>query len=352
MAPKPSPDQKPKSDVDPYANFFSSGGDPDLIAIFKDVTKGKPDATLGNPDAQKILKKLLEDPDSAITEKEALTMNDILLKGNFEGPASDLLANGVISAIKSEALIRGSFRIPGNSTMISGVTDFLGAGKVGHLKFASPGTKIVYTPHHYLSIKQLIEDGKIAVYKIAVSWLNQTLHTDAGDYFSHSNRLVIYDNFDQTSNAATTIHEATHAVQDWLDVKTTVRFAEADAYIAGGVAGSERGWTTKSLARDTPYVAVFEGGALDLVRKGQANDPNDKKWNAAYTKVTDAVAGNKMYRSIIDNSFAPDGDDLSEGEDSEEKRYNAVLQTIIKKFPEKAAEVKKVVEKPAKNKKK
>jgi hypothetical protein len=307
--------------------------DKDLANAFEAATGGKPKSTYGKAGAQKILDVLLAD--GGISSNEAYVMNEILWLASFDDEAGMLFATKLQEAIYlNGALLKNSLQIPANSNVMDTFSANLDLGNVGKIKFTSPGTKISYEPTQFLAIKAMLDKGDITVYSPGLGAFarNPILGgLEAGSYTSDINKLVYYDSYDPIDRAATIVHEATHAIQDWLDVQSTVRFCEADAYIAGAVVAHVRKWTKKDLIPHS-IAAVAFNSAAKLVIKGKAGDPSNKDWKKAYTAVTNAVAKDPLYKSKIDDP-APPLEAAKEGRTPESERFSALLATVAKVKP-------------------
>ena len=99
-----------------------------------------------------------------------------------------------------------------------------------------------------------------------------------GEYRSDFNMLIIYRKLDSDAFTATVVHEATHAIRDWRDVRTRTHFNEADAYIAA------------NTTLDEPFdgalqTAAFRASRFVIERKAQ---PGNKDWQKAYENVVKA----------------------------------------------------------------
>lgn len=182
--------------------------------------------------------------------------------------------------------------------------------------FASPGTKVNYAPHHYVGIAELAKQRKINVYQAQMSDLG-VLTSIEGIYYSDRNILIVYDKPGTARFTAVVVHETTHAVQDWLDVKTQRRFSEADAYIA------------QAATMDTPMFSgdlsatAFRASRFILNRRALVSN---KDWTDAYGKVV------KAYESTH-----TDGGDLQTNKasgESELAQYQSILDAVDKRARE------------------
>ncbi|MGA2648535.1 MAG: hypothetical protein ABSF15_27955 [Candidatus Sulfotelmatobacter sp.] len=178
-----------------------------------------------------------------------------------------------------------------------------------HISFTSPGTKITYAPHDYMAIAQLVKQRKIMVFQAEMSDLSMFTKND-GEYRSDFNMLIIYRKLDSDAFTATVVHEATHAIRDWRDVRTRTHFNEADAYIAA------------NTTLDEPFdgalqTAAFRASRFVIERKAQ---PGNKDWQKAYENVVKAY-----------DATHSDGTNLvSDTDIGESDQYKAILDAIDK----------------------
>jgi polyhydroxyalkanoate synthesis regulator phasin len=308
--------------------------DKGLASTFETVTTGKPTAPIGKEGAQLILDTLLAD--GGISANEATVMDQLIREAKFDNPALRLLAEKLQEAIRgNEAFSKNVLQVPANSTAIEEFCAPLDLGTVNKIQFTSPGTKLSYRASQYLVIKAMLINGDITAYEPSVGpFLNNPLlgGVDAGQYRSDINRIIVFDSFNRIETATITVHEATHAIQDWLDIKSTVRFCEADAYVAAAVAAVALGWKKKDM-KSTSILAVAFEKAATMVIAGKANDPSKADWQHAYKLVTDAVAKDNAYKNKIDGPCPLPEDKLPEGQSPERDRFNALLDRIEKKKP-------------------
>jgi hypothetical protein len=308
--------------------------DKDLANTFETVTKGNPKVRIGKEGAQLILDILLAD--GGISSDEAMVMDKLIFEAKFDDPALTLLAEKLQEAIRQkEAFSKNILSVPANSTAIEEFCAPLDLGTVNKIQFTSPGTKLSYRPSQYLAIKAMLIKGDIIAYEPRVGpFLNNPLlgGVNSGQYRSDLNRIIVFNSYNRVETAQTTVHEATHAIQDWLDIKSTVRFCEADAYVAAAVAAVALGWKKKDIKPTSIMAVAFEKTA-QMVIAGKANDPGKTDWQNAYKLVTKAVAKDNAYKNKIDGPCPVDEDKLAEGQSPERDRFNALLDSIEKKKP-------------------
>lgn len=192
----------------------------DLAAVFKKVTNGKPKARIGKDGAQQILDVLLKDgaisgaEGAAVRGYEAKVIDQIIYDANFDDAALTPMSDTLVKAIYvDEAHLKAQPAILPNSTMMAPFIEALGHGNVGKISFASPGSKITYSPNQFATIKAMMNEGTIKVYQTELgAFRNNPILAglEAGSYNSNSNRLVLNSAFDRIEDAVTIVHEATH----------------------------------------------------------------------------------------------------------------------------------------------
>jgi hypothetical protein len=176
----------------------------------------------------------------------------------------------------------------------------------GKIKFTSPGTRITYSPDQYLAIAQLVADGKITVFDVDAAALNSL----SGTYESGIDRLIIYKGFGPSLMKWTIVHEVTHAIQDWQDIVSKVKFTEADAFIAAAMTGVGANGV---IAPDAVIEFPEEKAAAGLVFDGKAVLSN-KDWTKAYAAVVKAVEKSGRYSRIKNRPFKPSKDERGKNE--------------------------------------
>ena len=157
---------------------------------------------------------------------------------------------------------------------------------VTRIAFKSPGTKISYVPSDYIAVGQLMIRKDLTVMFSQSGGLADRAK-DGGKYFSNSNIMILNH---AMNRKITLIHEATHVIQDWKDVKALTHHNEADAFIAESVA--RIGSSTNVLAASEFDSSTVEGAALTAARmvvENKAADTN-RDWQKGYAAVVAAVA--------------------------------------------------------------
>ena len=161
---------------------------------------------------------------------------------------------------------------------------------VSRVTFKSPGTKISYSPSDYVAVGQLIIRKEVTVMFSQSGGLADHAR-EGGSYFSSANIMILNH---AIGRKITLVHEATHVIQDWKDVKSLVHHEEADAFIAESVARF-------SAFAKMPDESEFDGstvegsalGAARLIVENKATESN-RDWLHAYEKVVATVA--KRYK--------------------------------------------------------
>jgi hypothetical protein len=178
------------------------------------------------------------------------------------------------------------------------------------LPFTNPKTLVTYAPNDYLAIWELVRQKKILIIQTKLGGLD-VLTKDDGEYYSDSNLLIIYDRPNDPNRAKTIVHEATHAIQDWRDLRIQKRYAEADAYIADSA--TLRQQTSRGALEDAAFTASR------LVINGTAQVGN-QAWQQAYDDVVKAYQdGHPGSTSWVKTS--------KKGE-TESYQYKAVLSAV------------------------
>ena len=160
----------------------------------------------------------------------------------------------------------------------------LGQGVVSKIRFKSPGTGVTYAPFDYLAIANLMKEKKIAVYESKVGGLT-LFASSRGYYTSTKNQLVFHEFRNPDKRTALIVHEVTHAIQDWRDIRSRRRFTEADAFIAEAVVTRTQRGNSPQSDQNTATVEA----AAEKVMNGLVNERSED-WNDAYTAVVKLMA--------------------------------------------------------------
>ncbi|MDQ6433304.1 hypothetical protein RB623_04485 [Mesorhizobium sp. LHD-90] len=158
----------------------------------------------------------------------------------------------------------------------------LGNDVVGKILFKSPGTKITYAPFDYLGVRDLIGRKHITVRLSKAGGLSRAAST-RGMYAAKGNTLDLFDEgVDPITRMLTVVHETTHVIQDWKDMRATIRAREADAFIAEAVA--QHALRGELHLIDLDEVDSVIATAAHFVRKRNTDETN-KAWLDAYWAV-------------------------------------------------------------------
>jgi hypothetical protein len=293
--------------------------DTGMAAVYKKAVGGKFTGIISRKEADAIFAKAIDG--KTITRKEAEALNEIIKRGRFASDVSDHLIRKIKSKKGKAALIAGTEQWLFEDHELKPVRAALGMANVRKICFHSPGTKLSYKPLYYQGVSNLIEDGDIYVFRMHASGLNKTAGLGSGSYARKSNELRIYSGLSTKAFTEMVIHESTHAIQDLMDIRSQVKFVEADAYVAHAV-------TTRQLKRnlnkesDHPHNVAFHGAAK-LVWDGKASG---QKWKSAYGDVVDAVAAHDLYAHKQNK-----GRQYKETGESEKAILRSILRSLKKK---------------------
>jgi hypothetical protein len=266
---------------------------------------------------------------SKITQNEAKALVTILGAARFEKGAKKSLKELVKSDEAKTALFDGtSERLTGHQ--LDPVTAALTSVKgVGGINFRNPAGH-QFVPAHYAAVARLITDKKIAVYRMHAHNLNESAGLGGAFHSPSKNRLVVYSWTGTPSWQALVIHEATHAIQDWMDrngENYLVKYLEADAYTAQAVALYGMG---KTLAPDTrkpihPLNFAFHSTAKLLCDPQAKKEYTPARFKAAYDKLAEVIADYPLYRTKANE---PRDFTKKEKGKSEADQFKAVLADL------------------------
>ena len=260
----------------------------------------------------------------SISTREAKALVLVIDECRFERGAKKHLIEKLKKNAAKEALRDGS----GNLLITDNELSKLNSALLRYTKkisFRSPGTKLRYRPAHYSVIKKLVADLEIFVYEVKDAGLYKKTKSGRGLYSSSRDELFLVAGMSAKGYAALTVHEAAHAIQDWQDIKSTVKFIEADAYVAQGVANHAVGARMSASDQDTkPWQAAFHGASKLVVEDKDKSD--SQEWIDAYHNVVDAVEKNSIYGHKHSHKRKYD----EKGTD-ERKRFRSILRRLSKK---------------------
>jgi len=178
------------------------------------------------------------------------------------------------------------------------VTKALSNAVVGRIIFKSPGSGITYAPFQYDAVRRLIDEKRIAVFQSKSGGLSRAASARA--YYNHvKNKLVFNEMNNPGDQINEIVHETTHAIQDWKDVRIRSLHSEADAFIAAAVSDQAAPNFRPSTDENNAVVEV----AAKLVVDGKVGASN-QAWLDAYENVAKLMAN--FYDDDITN-FAEKG---------------------------------------------
>ena len=315
--PPPKPAQPGKSNA-----FFEEVArlDRGIADRWKLRARNDPKYRLKGADVEFIVLPLLR-KERQVNERHAAALMKLL--GGAEFTDEGLIHLRVFIQVAED----GSYLMAGATPLVSAnelkpVNNALGMGTVAGITFKSPGTGLSYSPSQYRAIQALIAKNDIAVLEVRLAGLEKFAGlVVGGTYVSDINRLFVYQHASPAQLTIIVVHEVTHAIQDWRNVRTTMKYAEADAYIAGAVADL-------SLRTGKPTLAgpVFDPAiaAARLVIGGEAVSGN-AAWEAAYKAVVADVAKSPVYKKVKDIRL----ETIQKGEGNREKdKFDALLTGI------------------------
>jgi hypothetical protein len=263
-----------------------------------------------------------------ITENQAKAIIHLAASGTLDNSAMLELVAVVRVADDHGELEEGASMVLAKDDDLKDVYRAIVQG-TGNINFISPKSNIQYIPSYYLTIKWLIEYKQIHVYRVKDAGLRRFARLNLGVYRSDSNRLFLYDNLTPAEQSEVTVHEATHAIQDWLDLKVKTKFAEADAFICGAVADRTLGFKPTIITSGAIDPAAEAALAAQFVVDKKAVSSN-KAWLSAYDRVVKAIEKHPAYAKAKDKELQT----VEKGEgDSEKKRFKAVLDALKKYLP-------------------
>jgi|EndMetStandDraft_2_1072991.scaffolds.fasta_scaffold53854_1 hypothetical protein len=241
-----------------------------------------------------------------ITRGQAEAIAKLLDSAKFAPGVREALLVLVIDAVELHYFVRGAGRPLETAAELADVTGALGHGSVGSINFYSPGSKLTYTSSLYQAVLDLVGRKEIKVTEVHAAGLNECARCKAtlaargvsGFYMGASNQLTVYQG-DPTRKKLIIVHEATHAIQDWTDQPISNAHAEADAYIAAGVAAMNIGQAV--FDKFNRYGETLKG-AVNRVRSGAAVADNST-WPDAYADVVTYVENDPLYKDKAKSLF-------------------------------------------------
>jgi hypothetical protein len=248
-----------------------------------------------------------------ITAGQAKAIRHLLAYAKFSKNGLVYLVQAVAIAYNWDYFFAGSATALVTPEQLKEFHASLGMGNVGKINFASPKTGLSYSPDLYTAIRGLVHEGRVTVFAVDAG----ALLSRSGTYRSDLNRLVLYKGLAPEFTMQTIVHEATHTIQDWRNVATTMKYIEADAYIAMAVAA-----LSVSKQPFLEYPAQEAAGRLVLAGKAV---PTNAEWMRTYDEVVKAVEGDPTYADNKNLQIKWDED----GKSSDEK---ALLTDIMQRI--------------------
>jgi len=293
--------------------------DPDMADRWQKATGGKLASRIDGKKLEAILGPTFAT--GKITAKQARAIDFLFVWSwmHFTKEAKAILWQGIEDAYILDYFFAGSkAQLASNSQL----KDFNGAigGSAGVIDFTSPpkdGTGLTYSADQYLAIKQLVSESKITVFEVDAAFL----HAKAGFYRSDIDRLILYTGAWPVLRQFTTVHEVTHAIQDWNDVVANHEFCEADAYIAAAAAALAVDRSTFDSMKEYPAQQKAAELVVELAQQGivaQGNRDRTARLLAGHRGLgsaggTAAKCGSAGQRLAPAGSFDDDIDDGQAG---------------------------------------
>lgn len=315
--------------------------DATLANIYERVSGGVPTRKIGPDGAKQIVGGLVVN--KFITASRLDAFDVIMNNASFSVDGWVTLSTMVNSAVMNDdALTSGLSPSSDKDDSVVIAMGSLGWNYTQNIRFISPGTNLFYSPNHYTAIRTLCEQGDIKFFVVPMHSTALT-HDEIFDllldgfYKSTSNQLVILEKIGDKIEfiRATAVHEATHAIQDWMDIDSTVLNTETDAFIAGACVLKALNVKAEDINHAIYKVAFTK--AADLVISGKAKNAADKPWRDAYAAVSKAVASSKGYKSLLNNKSPAADNPLPVAGPTELRRLKVLLADYAKQWPDAAA---------------
>lgn len=312
--------------------------DPGIADRWKNATGGKISAKIDQKEVLVILKPLFDA--GKITAGQAKAINHIWIWTweKFTERAIGALYINIEDAYLFDLFFAGSNVQLASATQLKEFDAAIGAAS-GVIDFTSPqshGTGLSYSSGYYAAIKRLVTDGQIKVFEVDAAGL----HAKAGLYRSDIDRLVLYKGLPASLTQWTTVHEVTHAIQDWRNVVANHEYTEADAYVAAATAAL----AVSEAALDAMSEYPAQKDAARLVLGKKANSKNSD-WVHAYAAVVRAVKKDPIYKGVIGKKF---NTKLNEKGKDEKKILSDLMQQMAQPTAPPAQTSQPAVNRPSK----
>jgi hypothetical protein len=289
--------------------------EPRVAEAYKAAVTGK---DIDLPTLQAIMRPVIDSKgpkgeDISPEEAEAIVL--IIESGELQPGIKERLLKQLLTDKGMEKVLNGTgVELKPNDPELASFYGVFAIKYTGNVKFYSKGTNLTYSPQQYQAIAQLVKNGKITVVKVMDRGLLAKTGADCM-YVAPSNMFFFFQHpgeKDYFSHAPSIVHEATHAVQDWFDVPSSVttRYVEADAYIV------------EAMVDPTAPMHKKIKTAMDFVRDGTATKGNEA-WYDAYEKVAELIDKDPRY---VDRAQDPVKMDEGTGERAEFEKVIKALQ--------------------------
>ena len=314
----------PPKPAKPDTSFFDDLKllDPGVANRWKARSHGDPKFVLDGPDVDAIVQPMIHNL-GTITQLQAAALAKLVVEVKFTAGGTAVLRVWLSFAQSDGRFIPAAEPLT-NAADLKPIFNALGMGTVSFINFVSPGSGLTYAPSGYIAIQQLITRRAIIVLEVKISGLEQKADLPIrAQYRSDINKLFVYQSLTPAEETVTVVHECTHAIQDWRNVRSLMKFTEADAFIAGAIADLSR--------RDG--TVVFVGPIIDkaveaarIVIKGPAV-PSNKAWTDAYAAVVSAIEASDEYKDLANVPMLT----VEKGEGTRESDAMDLLVTTIEK---------------------
>jgi hypothetical protein len=273
--------------------------DPGVAALYLEATGDRPGVKINKAAAEKIFNYALKD--NRIQINEARAFMQLLLLGKFTPDAKDFLIGSLYQKVMVDEVLESNRP---SKALRDEIAHALSGVVTSQIQFMSPYTHITYYPAQYAAVSKLIDSGDIVVWALdsGASGLFGYLGGGTATYRSDLDRLIVPNwDFGFAAFYPLVVHEATHAIQDWLDKDDLFSWqVETDAYVAQAVAEHTIKLKSSEKVGDLARVASDRIGKLLKVGKGLFGNP----FQAACKEVFNAVKVAPLYRDNKDTRFA------------------------------------------------
>jgi len=293
-----------------------------MAAAYKRAVGRSFNGTINETEALTIFRQATDGKKITSDEAEALVL--ILQSGRFDTGAKAVLKKEIKK--KKQLLYNKDARHELTGNQLNDIKAALSPAAVKDINFKSLKTPITYLSTHYSVIWKLIMKDEIDVYEIDARGLNRVAGLGGANYRSSQNELNVYKTTRSASWQALVIHEATHAIQDWLDLRDSeVRFIEADAYTAQGIACHRLG-VSVSTDLTHPLASAYHGTAKLIYEPRFRREAGfSDRFKAQYNELVRVISQYPLYKEKYD-------DDRDFSDDRDGKSEKAIFNKLHKQF--------------------